>query len=243
MRREPLRLLEPVRLAPLVEPRADFRKVHVQTPFLHAATPEPPRDPVQERERGWNPVSALASETGRLRIGERGVAPDDAAHQAALPHGSLLVQIDHQAQGEPVLPLDEAAQPSGERLGKHGIGRVGEVGAVPPRLSFQVQRSARRDVVAHVGDVDSDLVGAVRGAPHGERVVVVLGVLGVDGEDDVVPEIRSPVRRARHRGFVVRGRLGQRLGIEFGPDSLLQRDHPAVLARIVRAEHGDDLPL
>ena len=97
--------------------------------------------------------------------------------------------------------------------------------------------------MAHVGDVDSDLVGAVRGAPHGERVVVVLGVLGVDGEDDVVPEIHSPVRRARHRGFVVRGRLGQRLGIEFGPDSLLQRDHPAVLARIVRAEHGDDLPL
>src|SRR5438093_12689446 len=60
VRPEPLRLLEPVRLAPLVEPRADFRKVHVQTPFLHAATPEPPRDPVQERERGWNPVSALA---------------------------------------------------------------------------------------------------------------------------------------------------------------------------------------
>ncbi len=50
--------------------------------------------------------------------------------------------------------------------------------------SFDVDRAALLDVIRHVGDMDQQREAPVRFDAQRNRVVVILGVFGIDGERD-----------------------------------------------------------
>src|SRR5207244_10183825 len=81
-----------------------------------------------------------------------------------------------------------------------------QVGAGAAGLRLRVQRRAGGDVVRDVGDVDAEPVAARRDPLHGQRVVVVPRVLGIDREYQRVAQIQPVAALARPR-LVERPRL------------------------------------
>ena len=82
----------------------------------------------------------------------------------------------------------ERADAVGELDGQHRQHAVHEVGGVSALDGFLVHRAVRLDVVGNVRDVDGEFP-SVAGGLQPERVVVVLGVGGVDGDDELVAPI------------------------------------------------------
>ena len=75
-------------------------------------------------------------------------------------------------------------------LGKHRDGTVNEIDTRSSLLGFLVNDGTFRDIVAHVGNVDSHLVQLAIGYfPDGQGIVEVLGIAGVDCTSEDFPEI------------------------------------------------------
>ena len=139
---------------------------------------------------------------------------------------------------EAVLGLDERAEAARERVGQHRDDRADEVGRVAAFAGLDVERRAGLHVMRDVGDVDAHAHVAVRQALHRQRVVEVLGVVGVDGDRRHLPEVLASGAVALRDRLAERcGRGGDR-GREFRVESVAAEDGEVFGHRRVRhAEH------
>ena len=149
-----------------------------------------------------------------LRVGELGAR----AHHDPVQRVPVLLalRIDHHAHREcrPVFHRAQRAEIVGDALGQHRHDAIGEIDGIAALQRLAVERGARRHVGGNVGDGDGEHeaagVGRI-GIGHGvDRVVVVLGVGRVDGDE----RQRAPVLAMRHRRGLCGLRLGQRLRLE-----------------------------
>ncbi len=67
---------------------------------------------------------------------------------------------------------------------------MGAVDARPPLTRFVIQRAPLRDVPAHIGDVNADLIIAVLLSLQAQGVIKILGRCGVDGENRLLAEVQ-----------------------------------------------------
>ena len=158
-------------------------------------------EPVRPRSLGAGPPR---EDLVHLAVGEALVA----AHARAVERDSLhrgAVQLQLEGHGELVLAGAQRAGARGEHLRQHRLDRSGDVDAGAPAQRLAVQRAARAHVRGDVRDVDPDPHPAVL-ATCGDRVVEVLGVVGVDREGGQRRQVDAGVGGER----VVRGAL--RLG-------------------------------
>ena len=101
----------------------------------------------------------------------------------------LGVEGEDGAEAEFLLAGAQGAHEVAEVLGEHGDGAVHEIDGGGAVLGLAVDDVALTHVVAHVGDVYAYFPEVVLQASHGEGVVKVFGVLGVDGEGQYVAEV------------------------------------------------------
>ena len=193
------------------------------------------------------------------------------AHHDAVEGVAALVAgaIEGHAHGEcrAVLRLAQGAEIVGDALGQHGHDAVGEIDRVAARPGLAVHRGAGRHVGRDVRDGDGDdpaaLVGRIVVRRGVDGVVMVLGRLGVDGEEGegapvLTLEIlalaqadgRSGLRLGQHVGRedmadVVRmdgdeadGLLGGRIGDDLA-DLGLRQSQSVALAIALAAAHRD----
>jgi hypothetical protein len=94
--------------------------------------------------------------------------------------------------------------------------------------------------VRHIGDVDSDLVAPLAHVPDGQRVVVILRVLGIDRQHELVTQVFAARALAR-TGLAERCRLLLDRGGEPRTEPVLRGDGVIVpFGAIVGAEHLDE---
>ena len=119
----------------------------------------------------------------------------------------LALAVDHHAarHGQAVVVVQQRAQVGGKLLGQHRDGAPGQVVGEAAVERFLVQPGVVLHVLAHVGDVHVQLPALAAGQGlHAHGVVVVAGVLGVDG----VHLVLAAVLAAFQVGF---GGLGELL--------------------------------
>ena len=123
----------------------------------------------------------------RLLVGELG----GRAHQDAVEAVALLAPVGaddhaHRERGA-VLARAQRAQVVGDALGQHRHDAVGEIDRIAALQRFLVERGAGPDVPGDVGDRDGQHeaagIGGVLVGRGVHRVVVVLGVGGIDGDE------------------------------------------------------------
>ena len=142
-----------------------------------------------------------------LRVGELGVR----AHQDAVEAVAPLhpVGADDHAHGErrTVLALAERTEIVRDPFGQHRYHPVGEVDRVAPQKRLPVEGRVRPDIGRHVRDRDGDheaaFIGRIGIGLRHHRVVVILGIGRVDGDERrLAPVLAAAPRRALGRiGF------------------------------------------
>ena len=139
---------------------------------------------------------------------------DQRLFKAVGDQAALVVQLHQRRKGQAVLPLVEGADAVGELLGQHRDHRAGVVDGGAALIGVPVDGASLGDIVAHIGDVDAELIAGL-GAGQGDGVVDVLGVRRVDGKDDPVPQVQPlGLLLLVDAGPVDGGCLGQALGGE-----------------------------
>ncbi len=136
-----------------------------------------------------------------------------------------------------VLAGPQRAGAVGQRLGQHRLHRAGHVGAGAAAVGLGVDRAAGAHVGGHVGDVHPQPHEAVA-LLGGDRVVEVLGVVGVDRE-------RGQVAQVRARGVDLDlgvGGLGLHLARERAAQAAVEHQRLDHVARHLRAADLADHP-
>ena len=120
--------------------------------------------------------------------------------------------------------IHEGADAVGELGGEHGDDLVGEVDRGAPLPGLHVQGGTHGDIVAHVGNVDPQHGTALAVPLQRHGVIQIPGVLAVNGDDELVPQVQP----SRQGGGVHRlgrpGGLLQHRGRELAVDPLLEED-------------------
>ena len=137
----------------------------------------------------------------------------------------LAVLVEDHAHGDagPRLALLQRAEVVGDALGQHRHHAVGEIDGVAAGLGFLVQRGAGADIGRYVGDGDDhDPAALVVGVWVGfgeDRVVMVAGVGGIDGEEGNGAQILPPLQVRRLGGVrFPEGGVGEGVGDAMGMD-------------------------
>ena len=131
----------------------------------------------------------LAVEDGLgLFVGKLGAAVDHGVDETGSGDFPLGGDFQHRALCQAVHVRLERADAVAQFHRQHRQHAVHEVSRVAALDGFLVHRAAGLDVVGNVRDVDGERP-AVAGFLQPDRVVVVLGVGGVDGDDELVPPI------------------------------------------------------
>ena len=263
-----LDLLQADRTALLIEPDFDLGEIEIERPLVKPffakqrgqlprradAFPELGGD-IQGNRFGaqMHLASPLVVGSGRhglplqnrvgLPVGEPGGAVDHRPGKTRRTHVALVVELEERRGRQPIHPRLEAAHPVAQTLGQHRHDTVRQVSGVAPGARLPVQRAPGPHVMRHVGDVHAELPAARRPL-HVNGVVEIFGVIRVDGEDELAPQIlpvgglpgvdllSNPLRLAQHI-------LGELLGQMVFPE-----DGKHVHSRVTgQAEALDDFAL
>ena len=180
--------------------------------------------------------------TGSILVGQPGGAPDHTAVEAGVLQQPVGADAQDRGLGQPVHVREEGADPGRQGLRQHRHGPLGKVRRGPAPGGLLVHRSSRRDVVAHVGDVNADFEAAAGQLPRFDGVVVVPRVFGIHGQDQTAAKVLPPLdlagRDRRRRGLGLR----ERRGWELVPNPVFRKDRAQFRPRLVGgAEHRGDL--
>src|SRR5580658_959710 len=91
------------------------------------------------------------------------------------------VELGLDAQAQTIDVREKRAEVRGKRAWEHGNRAIRQVDAATPRPRFGVERGAWGDVCTHVRDRDPRSVSAGLRALDPNRIVVIAGVLRIDG--------------------------------------------------------------
>ena len=152
-------------------------------------------------------------------------AADDGFHKAVILHIALGVQLHQAAEGQAHHLGVQAADAVGQLPRQHGNDLIGVIHRRTALEGFLVQLAVRGDVVAHVRNVNAQLV-AVAHLGQAHRVVNVLGGGRVDGKDGQGAQVQATLHvlfphlgALQLDGFRLHGigeMLGQAMGIQNG---------------------------
>ena len=200
-------LLDPRALdaALAVEGELDLPPLDAQRTARKPPVAEGARDLLGETKRLLELVdrALVARQDGLgVAVGQALAAADEAPVEARLAGLEAGAEEDLHGDAAAVLVRPQAAGLVGELVRKHRRNPAGDVGGDASLCGVVVERRARRDVGRDVGNVHP-CAHAVPLPLKGQRVVEVLGALGVDRECEEVPQV-DPVR------LVVRGERRQR---------------------------------
>ena len=133
-----------------------------------------------------------------LSVGVAAHAADDRLGHPDVVALALFIEAHQDREGQPIALGDQRTKAVRERLGQHRNDLVGQIDARPARQRLVVESRSGTDVVSDVGDVHAKVEQAVVGTANGDRVVVVLGVISIDREDQVAAQVEPAlvVRRA-----------------------------------------------
>ena len=115
----------------------------------------------------------------RLLIRKPARTADDALAHRVLPHRSVPVHLHDNAVGEPVFLRSEAAKDIGEPLGQHGNDFIDQVDTRPPFVGLAVQCAPGPDIVADVGNMNSESKAVLRQRLYRNGVVKILRIDGI----------------------------------------------------------------
>ena len=179
----------------------------------------------------------------RLLVGQPLRAADDGFREARGHDFSSLRDLGENREGQPLDLWFEAANPVAQRLGQHGNHAVGEIHAVASRLRLTVQSGLGLHIVRHIRNVDANQPTRRRGFDI-DRVVEILRVVGIDGENKMLAQILAP------RGFLRIDLRCHALGLashlvgKFHGQTVLANDREHVHSGLAgRPEHLDQMPL
>ena len=158
-----------------------------------------------------------------LLIGEAPVATGDGVTDLILLDLSLGIHFHHHRVGEFILIGTQRADVVAQFLGQHGHRAVYQIDRCGALIGLLVDDRARGDIVAHVGDMDTDFPVAVLQLLDGQGVVKVLGVGRVDGERGHVTHVAALGDFLRSDAVIQGlGGLGDILGILVGKSEFSQ---------------------
>ena len=135
----------------------------------------------------------------------------------------------------------QRAQIVGNALGQHRHDAVGEIDRIAAHQRFAIERRAGRHVMRDIGDGDGDdeaaVIARVVVGFGMHRVVVVLGVGRIDGDQRQLAPVLAPRKRRGLRGFGV----AQGLAAEHARDAVgVDGDQADGFFARQRAEPFDD---
>ena len=158
-------------------------------------------------------------------VGQTRTAANTGQSEFDLPAGARAVVVQEHRHHVALHAVVQRARPGAECLGQHGQDASGRIDAGRTLAGLVVEQGVDRDVGGHVGDVHAEHETVV-GLLDRDRVVVVLGVDGIDGEGEGV-----------HEGAPVLGTIDGRDGLVLGLGSE-PRGHPARAMRRLMAACG-----
>ena len=82
-----------------------------------------------------------------------------------------------------------------QRKRQHGHDMSRVIDRRAAAVDLLIERAAGRDIMRHIRDVHAEQVMAVVQPVERDRVVKVLGVVAVDGEDQLVAQVEAAVQR------------------------------------------------
>ena len=136
----------------------------------------------------------IVENSKRLAVGEAGGALDYAFRETRFADFAVFVEVDEGGEGEALDVGLERADAVAEMLGQHGDDAVGEIRCevIATFARFAVEGMAGANVMGDIGDMDGEAPAAAREALDVDGVVEILGVIGIDGDDELLPAIFAP---------------------------------------------------
>ena len=183
-------LFDPVRFALGIEENSELRKIEVEGALDEALLPKRGGKVPSALEEAVEIVLSRTAEPEKgLRISEAVAGVDDGAGEASGPGLALRIQPNESGVGQALLVGAKGAEPIGEAGREHGNDPVDEVDAVGAFAGFVVQFGSGFDVVGDVGDVNADFDVALGKFAKGDGVIEIAGGIGIDGDNEVAPQI------------------------------------------------------
>ncbi len=134
---------------------------------------------------------AAGQERVDLGVGQAPLRADQRAGEARLPHPAVAVDDQLDRHRRAVGAGAQAAEVRREPLGQHRHDRAGDVDRVAAPRRLAVQGAPGGHEARDVGDVDPEAGRAAGLGRDRDRVVVVLGALGVDRDDALVAQVAA----------------------------------------------------
>ncbi len=166
-------------------------------------------------------------------VGHPRVAVDHPVVQLVANDRALLVDLHPARLHQPIDVRIEAAQAGRELRREHVDRALREIHRGRAVVAFFVQGAALGHVVRDVGDVDAQPVVAVLQPLERDRVVEVAGVLAVDGDRHVRPEIGPAFQVPLLDRSAQSTRFLDRVLTVPGDDAVLAQDDLGIDARFV----------
>ena len=101
----------------------------------------------------------------------------------------LIVELEDNAITEFLFIRTQGADEVTETFRQHRNGTVDEVDARRAVVGFLVDSGTFFHIMAHIGDMHTDLPKSAVELADGERIIEVLGILGIDGAGEDIAEI------------------------------------------------------
>ena len=191
-------------MASVVEDQLDFGKIKVNHARVLAAAADDLRQLLGAlqsldefgRVRGVGlgvlsrDLHLAVDERLRLDVGQSLGRANHGAREALANDLAFVVKRDQRAQREAGHTFLQRANAVGKRLRQHGNGVAGEVDAGRAGVGLDIERRVLRDEMRDIGDVHAEFpMASGRALSDGDRVVEILRVGRIDGEDELRGEI------------------------------------------------------
>lgn len=108
--------------------------------------------------------------------------PDNGLTEPLLQDFAVVVHSEDDGESETILAWNKTAKLLTESRGKHWHSALDKVDTGGTLASITIQGSVRLDEVGHIGDVNTDIIGAILVVFDRDGIVNVLGRFGIDGE-------------------------------------------------------------
>ena len=122
-------------------------------------------------------------------VGEAALRMDDGGVEAAFQHAAIIRDEELDTLGEAFDVGLERAQFIAQGLWEHRDDAVHEVGGVAALAGFFIQQGTGLHVMRDIGDVYPELPLALGDALEADGVIEIFGVIGVDGDDEVLAAV------------------------------------------------------